>query len=129
MKTAVIKNIISIREYEGQYGLTYYYMLELNNGEKGEIGKLSKDAFKIGDSLTYTVSEGKYGLVFKEVKPNRYGGKQPVESIASVALRCSSELTSAFIAAGKTNGSTSAQLADVTIANADKFLQWLKANQ
>ncbi len=129
MKTAIINEILNIREYDGQNGLIYYFKLKMDNGEIGEIGKKSKAAFKVGDSLTYTATESNYGLNFKEVKQNGFSGKQSAESMASVALRCSSELTAAFIAAGETNGSNSTQLADVTLTNADKYLIWLKANQ
>jgi len=76
MKTAKITNIEDVREWNSSDGArtVFYFKLELDNGEKGELGKKSRDALKIGDEITYTSEQTQYGLKFKSVNPQFGGG-------------------------------------------------------
>ena len=39
MKTSKVKAIQSVKPYNGQHGVTYYHNIELENGDKINIGK------------------------------------------------------------------------------------------
>ena len=51
MKTSKIKTVVSIKPHKNSYGETFYHNLEMENGDKINIGK--KKEQKIGWELTY----------------------------------------------------------------------------
>jgi len=56
MKTSKIKTVVSIKPHQTQkYGTTFYHNLEMENGDKINIGK--KKEQKIGWELTYEITE------------------------------------------------------------------------
>jgi len=56
MKTSKIKTVVSIKPHQTQkYGTTFYHNLEMENGDKINIGK--KKEQKIGWELTYEIEE------------------------------------------------------------------------
>jgi hypothetical protein len=55
MTTSKIKKVANIKEYEGKYGLTFYHDLEMENGDKINIGK-KKEQLE-GWELTYEIVE------------------------------------------------------------------------
>lgn len=130
--TAKIEEIITVREYDGQNGKVWYYKLAMDNGEVGEIGKKKPDAFKVGDSLTYTVEAGQYGNKFKAVQngngfQGRGGGSRGGNE--SFALSYSKDYHVALIASGKTGEATAEQITASILKTADKFKAWLDANK
>jgi len=56
MKTSKIKTVVSIKPHQTQkYGTTFYHNLEMENGDKINIGK--KKEQKVGWELTYEITE------------------------------------------------------------------------
>jgi len=56
MKTSKIKTVVSIKPHQTQkYGTTFYHNLEMENGDKINIGK--KKEQKVGWELTYEIEE------------------------------------------------------------------------
>lgn len=55
IKQSRIKEVVSVKPYEGKHGTTYYYNLILENGDKINIGK--KNRQKPGYSITYEIVE------------------------------------------------------------------------
>ncbi len=126
-KTAKVTGILECRKYDGQNGTIYYHKLELDNGEVGTIGKKKENAFKIGDSLTYTSEESQYGLKFKAVQSGGFGGGKSSGSPASFALSYAKDL---MIASMPFHQDVKvADWVDVTIAAANKFHSFLKERE
>lgn len=74
MTTAKITEIWNINEWNWPHGVIYYIPLKLDNGETIRLWKTKKDAFKVGDSVSYEVVEE--GKKWKEVKENPFIKKQ-----------------------------------------------------
>ena len=55
MKTSKIKNVVSVKPHTNNYGTTYYHNLEMENGDKINLGK--KKEQQIGWELTYEITE------------------------------------------------------------------------
>lgn len=53
MKTSKVKAIQSVKPYNGQHGVTYYHNIELENGDKINIGK--KKELQVGYEVTYEI--------------------------------------------------------------------------
>lgn len=70
-KTAKITRTVFKNEYIGQYGTIYYHEIELDNGDKGQIGCKEKEPAKInpGQSITYTLEQTQKGFKIKPVNP------------------------------------------------------------
>jgi hypothetical protein len=132
-KTAKVKEILQKRKWDGPNGTVFYYKLELDNGEIGEIGKKKDNAIHVGEPLTYTSEESDYGLKFKAVTQNGFsgggfkGGQRG--SSASFALSYAKDLTCSMVAAGKTQDLKAVQIAEATIIIACRFRDWLKENE
>lgn len=135
LKTAKIERVVSVREYEGQYGKTFYFNLELDNGDIGSIGKKKQDALKEGDSLTYTLEETEKGNKLKEVQQNGFSGGRNFGGTSrggneSFALSYAKDTICSMISANHLPETvTSTQIADVTCKIADRYLEWLNANK
>ena len=71
--TSKIKEIISVKEWDGQYGKMYSYSLHMENWEYPKINKTKPDAFKVGESVTY--EEVEPWKKWKEVKQNAFKPK------------------------------------------------------
>ena len=54
-KTSTIKKVVNVNEYDGKFGKTFYHHLEMENGDKIDIGK--KKAQLEGWELTYDIIE------------------------------------------------------------------------
>ena len=73
MKTWKIIEIQSVNEFTNDYWTTYYFKMKMDNWEVISIWKKRKDAFKLGDTLTYeeyTNSKGKQA--WREAKENNF---------------------------------------------------------
>ena len=55
MKTSKIKTVVSIKPHKNGYGETFYHNLEMENGDKINIGK--KKEQKVGWELSYEITE------------------------------------------------------------------------
>ena len=55
MKTSKIKTVVSIKPHKNSYGETFYHNLEMENGDKINIGK--KKEQQVGWELTYEITE------------------------------------------------------------------------
>lgn len=146
VKTGRIDDVLNVEQWRGQHGPMWSYDILLDNGDRGEINAKSDDAYHIGQSLTYTTTQGNKGLVFKKYwDPNRNnnGGGQrnspqgpPASPVAaqrtwagggedrnrSFALAYAKDLAVALVT-GKDIRSD--QAAQRTIEIADVFLDWL----
>ena len=71
--TSKIKEIISVKEWDGQYGKMYSYSLHMENWEYPKINKTKKDAFKVWDEITS--EEVEPWKKWKEVKQNVFKPK------------------------------------------------------
>ena len=54
-KTSTIKKVVNVNEYDGKFGKTFYHHLEMEYGDKIDIGK--KKAQLEGWELTYDIIE------------------------------------------------------------------------
>lgn len=70
MTTSKINSILNTRERAWPNGMIYYIKLKLENWEEITLGKKSKDAFKVWDTVNYEVVEP--GKKWKEVKENPF---------------------------------------------------------
>jgi len=68
--TSKIKEIISVKEWDGQYGKMYSYSLHMENWEYPKLNKTKKDAFKVWDEITY--EEVEPWKKWKEVKQSNF---------------------------------------------------------
>ena len=73
MKTAKILEIWKVNEWKWPNGIIYYISLKLDNWENISLWKKSKDAFKVGDQISYEVVEE--WKKWKEVKENNFRPK------------------------------------------------------
>lgn len=77
MKTSKIKTVQSVKEYAGQKGTIFYHNLEMENGDKINIGKQKPQT--VGTELTYELTGGdddqqQYKKA-KSVQPMQQGAK------------------------------------------------------
>ena len=54
-KTSKIKKVVKCSEYDGKFGKTFYHHLEMENGDKIDIGKKKEQL--VGWELTYDIVE------------------------------------------------------------------------
>jgi hypothetical protein len=131
-QTSTIKEIRGVKPWEGTHGRVYYFSLEMANGDKGEIGKKSETALKVGDSLTYDIEVTGKGNNLREIKQNGFTGNGhhlagPRSS--AMALAYAKDLAVANIqVAGKPLEMTPA-LAEKITSVANIFNDWLKQHE
>lgn len=74
MKTAKILEIVGINERnKWEHGPVFYITMKMDNEELITLGKKSKEAFKVWDTISYEVVEE--GRRWKEVKENPFRPK------------------------------------------------------
>lgn len=76
-KTSKIKSCRFVREWQGQNGTVYYHAVELENGDKGEVGARKQDPEELqpGKELTYTITSREFrGNTEYTIKPVRKSG-------------------------------------------------------
>lgn len=83
-KKAKIRSCRFVSEWTGQNGIVYYHEVELDNGDKGQIGTKDKnpDKLNIGQELTYTIEATSRGNKIKAVSSSsgfKPGGRQQQE--------------------------------------------------
>lgn len=145
IKTGRVVEVIPARSWDGPHGTVYYSKIQFDNGDVGEIGKKSENAVRIGDVITYTIDAGQYGNKIKEVRDNNGGGSPAsgngngggrswpteAEKWPSFSLAYAKDTVVGMLSTGneKLKGMSSEQVAQATIAIADKYLDWLKSHQ
>lgn len=136
MKSSRIKASRFDKEYKGANGTIFYHTVELENGDKGQVGSktMAPDFLEVGEVFHYTISskETQKGTqyVLKRVKPPEApsGESAPAQTYkgdsrnASMALSYAKDLAVANIAAAREFGS-----ADV-LKVAELFKKWLDSN-
>lgn len=127
MKTSKVKAITEVKTWNGPKGTVYYHNVEMENGDKLNIGKASQ--LNIGDELTYefTGDLGQHEYTkAKSVQPQQQSyskGFKKGSSNASFALSYAKDWCGILHNAGQQMNS------DHVLACADKFLQWLNDNE
>ena len=133
-KQATVTGASFLKSFEGKYGTMFVHSIQFDNGDAGEYLSKTQDQnkFMIGQQVDYTIeSAGEYqGVPQYKVKPvvqNTFSGgggySKRGGGNASFALSYSKDLAVANIAAA--NQVSSEQVIQI----ADKFLNWLNANQ
>lgn len=77
-KRAKITRTIFVSEWSGPNGQIYYHEIELDNGDKGQIGSKEKmpDKLNPGNVLTYTIETTTRGSKIKAVMEGKFTGKK-----------------------------------------------------
>lgn len=75
-KKAKITRTIFKNSWQGSNGTVYYHEIELDNGDKGQIGTKEQMPAKLnpGQELTYTIEHTDKGNKIKAVAPAQGGG-------------------------------------------------------
>ena len=55
MTTSKVTKVVNSKPYNGQNGTVYYHLLQMDNGDKINIGK--KKELSVGDEITYEITE------------------------------------------------------------------------
>ena len=133
MKTSKIKNVVNTKEWSNNGKTIIYHNLEMENGDKINIGKVKVQ--QVGWELTYEITEqgqqefNKSKAVQKEQSNFSSGGgfqKSPdvqKSIVRQSSLKASVELCSAFVKVGNSVNS-----ADV-LRIADTFVEWVHSGQ
>lgn len=82
MKTSKIKKIVSCHSFDGQYGTSWDYKIELENWDTGSLIKKTENAVKEWDELTYEIKETDYWPRIREVK--QYRGKWNSDNVTII---------------------------------------------
>jgi hypothetical protein len=141
MKTGKIEKIVKVSPWEGSNGVVFYHHLEMDNGDKIDIGK--KKNLAIGEELCYQVTDtqNEYHKA-KAVNPeynsggsgsnsggsNRSAKKAwptEAEKWPSFALSYAKDI---YISHGGDPQTAPADAAGYVKAIADELLVWLKEN-
>lgn len=132
MKTSKIKTVVSIKPHQTEkYGTTFYHNLEMENGDKINIGK--KKEQKIGWELTYEIEEqgqheyNKARAVAPESfnKSNNYTPSNSSNDDRQLLIVRQSSLTRAieFMQLNNTKCTE-----DKLLNQAETFVQWVMGN-
>lgn len=104
MKTSKLRYVSIPKEWKGDKGTFYFFDIELENGDKGNIG--SKDQspsfLKVGESLDYELKETDKGNKIKRVSQqpfNKGGGYKP-DTVGITVGACLNNAVS-LVSAGK----------------------------
>lgn len=129
IKTDKVKSILGMKPFESQHGQIFYYRLEMESGLVGEIGTKNENAFRVGDSLTFSVEETSFGLKFKKVRPDQFGGgghggasNKSFGDPRTMLLAYSKDIEVALIGQGAVPDDMVASI----LTRADAFLEWLE---
>lgn len=129
-KTAKVEAVLNVREWKNPttQQVIYYHTIELDNGDKGSIGKKVSGAIKEGDSLTYTID----GDRIKQVMTNNgfgggFKGGGSRGSTASFSLSYAKDIVIA--AMPHHPDKTVNEWVEATKAIAGKLNTWLKENE
>ena len=128
IKTSKIKKVESAKPYAGKHGTTIYHNLEMENGDKINIGKKSEQ--KVGWELTYEIIDE--GQEYNKAKTAQKV-ESPVSTNSSFPTPKNEGVQRMIVAQNSiTNsvnfhsGDSPSEIADV-LATAEKFFNWVIA--
>lgn len=126
-KTAKITRTVFKSEWANpKGGQVYYHEIELDNGDKGQIGTKEKEPAKLnpGQMLTYTIEATDRGNKIKVVNPMNGGGgfKKAAGSNASFAMAYAKDVVIGSWNEHSPKKLTSEELFKI----ADKMYQWME---
>jgi hypothetical protein len=103
-KKSKIKSCRFVSEWAGQNGIVYYHEIELDNGDRGQIGTKDRlpDKLGVGQELSYTIESTSRGNKIKAVSAGAPGFKgkpqrDPKEQMISFSMSYCKDL----VVAGK----------------------------
>jgi len=103
-KKSKIRSCRFVSEWAGQNGIVYYHEIELDNGDKGQIGTKDKNPEKleIGNELTYTIESTSRGNKIKIVSgAGGFKGGKPQRDPKEQMISFSTSYVKDLICAGK----------------------------
>ena len=126
IKTSKIKVVKSIKPYNGTNGTVYYHLLDMENGDKINIGK--KKELQVSEEICYQMIE------VGQQEYNKSKSAQPEQPAFTGGFKKQQGTTASFALAyakdwclGLHNAGTP-QTADHVIMIANVFNKWLKEN-
>ena len=126
MKTAKITKVVSKKDFTNSYGTTIYHQLQMDNGDKIEIGK--KKELKEGWELTYEITDDAFEYhKAKSVQPipqtttTTTAQSNPSGLNVQNLIVAQSSLASAVNFFSGTGGAGSEDVLEM----ADKFYKWV----
>jgi hypothetical protein len=128
-KTSKVKEIKTVREFKGDKYSTWYFTVEMENGDKGQVQRRSEGGLKTGEMLTYIVDTSGRFVTLKEQRQNSGGYRRaPATSHAVTALMLSVQITAANITASGKTLTMNGDLTRKITGFADGLAKWLKEN-
>lgn len=104
-KTSKIQRTVFKNKWDGQNGSVFYHEIELENGDKGQIGAKEENPSRLnpGQELTYTIEKTDKGYKIKAVntKPAFVGGGKPQQDPKVQMISFSMSYTKDLIVGGK----------------------------
>lgn len=124
--TSKITRTVFKNEWSGQNGTVYYHEIELDSGDKGQIGCKDKEPewLNPGKELTYTIEKNDKGNKIKRAnsKPAFSGGGKSSGSPASFALSYAKDV----VIASWSEHSPTKMKSDDLFTIAEKMYNWMK---
>ncbi len=127
-KKSKITRTIFKNEWSGNNGTVFYHEVELENGDKGQIGCKDKSPqwLNPGNELTYTLEVSDKGTKIKKVNDQNQGykggGGKPPASPASFALSYAKDV----VIASWGEHSPKKMDSEALFAIAEKMYNWMK---
>jgi len=130
--TSKVKEIKTVKKFQGDRGTTWYFTLEMENGDKGQVAKKTEDALKVGDALIYTLDKSGRYVKLKEPRVTNFarscGDRKPYDN-AVIALTLAKDVMVANLAAGGKTLAMNSVLCNKMTAFAEQLHEWLIAKQ
>lgn len=126
-KKAKIIRVVFKNEWAGQNGTVFYHEVELDNGDKGQIGCKDKEPAFLnpGSELTYTIEIGDKGNKIKRVQESKGGFHSGPKAPASPASFALSYAKDVVIASWGEHSPAKMKSEDLFLI-AEKMYKWMK---
>lgn len=130
MQTSKVKEIKQVRSWNGGKTPMWFFAVEMENGDKGDVTRFKEDGLRVGDELTYKVEpNGNYTRLTEEKKnTGRSFGGAVKPSNASVALQVAGQIAAANISVSDKPVEMASLTPRIT-AMADALYSWLEGKQ
>lgn len=102
--TSKIKEIVSVKERQGDKWTVYYFIVEMENGDKYPIkkGKMKKDWFTVGQELNYEIKKDwEYDKIYVEEEKKEFGKTFTPKNYKADAVSFSISYAKDLVIAGK----------------------------
>lgn len=103
MTTSKIKEIVWVKERQGNNWTVYYFTVVMENGDKYPIkkGKMKKDGYQLGQELNYTIEKDwEYDKIFVQEEKKEFGKFMP-KDYAKDFISFSASYVKDLVVAGK----------------------------